>query len=149
MIPAEELSKLEKYEKKKDEATEGKSEEKGERKGRAGREDPVEYMERQKAVANVLNSIISAQDLRKLKALDTSSVSPEARAIFENPNATDEEVQRFNRLIVEQVFETSVLPGSATSIAILLPRNENMVVKVAIEKERLVYFIQSQPLSTS
>lgn len=141
LIPAEELSKLDEFEEKKDDAEESKDEKKGERKGRAGREDPGKYIGRQNAVANVLNSVINDQDLRKLKSLEVSTVSPEARSIFENPNATEEEVQRFNRLIVEQVFETSVLPGSATSI-VFYYLGMKISGKVAIEKERLIYFIQ-------
>ncbi len=137
MIPAEEFAKLDEFAAETGEEPERKSE----KKKRRGGGDVKQYVQRQQSVANVLNIIITKEDLRKLKSLDVSMVSPEARAIFENPNATPEEVQRFNRLMIEQTFETSIVPGSATSI-VFYYLGMKITGKIAIEKERLIYLIQ-------
>ena len=113
MIPAEELAKLDEVCRRK-RAMHPKR--KVRRKSEGGGSDVRQYVKRQRSVADVLNIIITKEDTRNLKSLDVSMVSPEARAIFENPSATPEEVQRFNRLMIEQTFETSIVPGSATSI---------------------------------
>ena len=137
MIPAEELAKLDEVAEETSDAPEKKSE----KKKRRGGSDVKQYVKRQRSVADVLNIIITKEDTRNLKSLDVSMVSPEARAIFENPSATPEEVQRFNRLMIEQTFETSIVPGSATSI-VFYYLGMKIGGKIAIEKERLIYLIQ-------
>ena len=99
-------------------------------------------IERVETLRDSLNQLIMEEDLTKLKTLDSDVLYPEAKALFNNPDLSEAEIQRFNRLIIEQTFEEEIRAGPASSI-IFSYLGMEIPGKYAIEKERLFYILRT------
>ncbi|MDG2469032.1 MAG: hypothetical protein P8M80_07120, partial [Pirellulaceae bacterium] len=89
----------------------------------------------------ILNGLIVNQDLGDLHPFPGRFFSSEAQALSDATSRSKEQSKRLNRLILEQVFESAVMPGPRTSIEFNY-LGMKIPGKFEIERERLLYSIR-------
>jgi ABC-type transport system involved in multi-copper enzyme maturation permease subunit len=89
----------------------------------------------------ILNGLIANQDLGSLNPFPGGLFSSEAQALSDATSRSKEQSKRLNRLILEQVFESAVMPGPRTSIEFNY-LGMKIPGKFEIERERLLYSIR-------